>query len=67
MARHQCAHEACRVSEPLNLPMYTVEAKELSDVQAALLFANEHDIAVSVNSSGHSFEGQSTLAGSLQI
>lgn len=67
MVRHNCANQRCDSSAPLNLPAYTVEAHQVADVQAALTFATTHNIAVSVKSSGHSYESQSTHDGSLLI
>lgn len=67
MSHHNCANEFCGVTEPLDLPAYTIEAHDVVHIQEALRFANEHDIGVSVKSSGHSFEGQSTSADSLMI
>mmetsp|Transcript_63179 Transcript_63179/g.117537 ORF Transcript_63179/g.117537 Transcript_63179/m.117537 type:complete len:482 (-) Transcript_63179:181-1626(-) len=39
----------------------------VADIAAALAFANEHDIAVTVKTTGHSFVGASTASDSLMI
>ena len=67
MSNPACANQRCLLWEKHNLPAYSVEAHSVEDIQAALQFANEHDIAVSVKSSGHSFQSQSTHEGSLII
>lgn len=67
MTEHNCANDNCQLTSPLNLPVYSLEAHDVEDVQAAIRFANTHNIGVSVKSSGHSFEGQSTSDDSLLI
>ena len=67
MANHACANEFCQLWEPHNIPAYTVEAHTVGDIQAAVRFANKYDIAVSVKSSGHSFQSQSMHADSILI
>ena len=67
MQHHNCAREECVVGDSWDLPAYTVRAETVGDIEAALVFANEHDISVSVKATGHSYSGSSTLAGSLLI
>ncbi|KAJ7016674.1 FAD-binding domain-containing protein [Mycena alexandri] len=50
-----------------NVPLYSVEAQTVADVQAAVKFAAAHDIRLVVKSSGHDFLGRSTAADSLMI
>lgn len=50
-----------------NLPAYTVTARSVADVQAALQFANRHNIQVVIKNTGHSYHSGSTAVGSLMI
>ncbi|KAK7052473.1 FAD-binding domain-containing protein [Favolaschia claudopus] len=50
-----------------NVPLYSVEAQTVADVQAAVKFAVAHGIRLVVKSSGHDFLGRSTAANSLMI
>lgn len=59
-----CNTDGNRIS---NLPAYTVEAKTSADVSAALVFADQHNIPVSVKLSGHNFHGASMLKDSLNV
>ena len=47
-----CVYEDCEQGAPGNLPVYSVEAKTAAHVQAAVTFANKHNIRVSVKSTG---------------
>ncbi|CAK0832764.1 unnamed protein product [Prorocentrum cordatum] len=67
MQHHSCAHDQCDSDKAWNLPAYTVRAESADDIRVALTFAQLHDIAVSVKTSGHSYSGSSTLKGSLLI
>ena len=67
MHRHACANEQCQIVERSNIPAYTVEAVSVEDIQAAIRFANKYDVAISVKSSGHSYQGQSMQADSLLV
>lgn len=49
------------------LPAYSIECKSVEDIQVALQFAAAHDIQVSIKSSGHTYQGQSTARGSLML
>jgi len=49
------------------LPAFTLAAESVEDVQAGIKFADKYNIKISVKSSGHSYSGSSTVAGSLQI
>ncbi|XP_064613369.1 uncharacterized protein LOC135477143 [Liolophura sinensis] len=48
-------------------PGAVVFPRSVADVQRAVLFAREHNLRVTVVSSGHSFNGKSTADGSFQI
>jgi len=67
MQYHSTAHKNCELDEDFNLPAYTVQAETAADVQKALQFATTHDIPVSVKSTGHSYSGSSTMAGTLMV
>jgi len=51
----------------LNLPAYTVTARSIGDVQAALSFATTHNIQVVVKNTGHSYHSGSIGSGTLMI
>eukprot|EP00935_MAST-01C_sp_MAST-1C-sp1_P002050 g2050.t1 len=51
----------------LALPAYAILARSAPDVQAALSFASQHNIQISVKSTGHSYTGRSTAAASLLV
>jgi len=66
---HSCLYEFC---DPWNgygfdLPAYIAEVKTVDDVIASLKFANEHDIQVSIKTTGHSFQGSNSAKDSLMI
>jgi len=67
MQHHACYYEGCKQERPPDLPTYSVEALTVEHVQAAVRFANEHNIAVSIKTSGHNYAGSSTARGSLLI
>ena len=67
MAHLACYYEGCTQERPPNLPTYSVEALAVEHVQAAVRFANEHNIAISIKTSGHNYAGSSTARGSLLI
>eukprot|EP00957_Ditylum_brightwellii_P081253 6180885-Ditylum_brightwellii.AAC.1 len=67
MHAHACQHEFCEGNFDYDLPSYTVEAKTESDIASVFDFAAEHDIPVSVKTTGHSYQGSSTQKGSLMI
>lgn len=50
-----------------NFPSYAVSAVSVDDIAAALAFANDHDIAVTVRVNGHSYTGSSTGHGTLLV
>jgi hypothetical protein len=64
-----CEYEFCRDGEGFesNLPRYVAEVKTADDIQVALAFAQQHDIQVSVKTTGHSYHGASTARDSLLI
>ena len=47
-----CVYQYCEADKPPNLPVYSVAATELSHVQAAVDFARENNIRVSIKTSG---------------
>ena len=64
---HNCKSKFCQSDQESNLPAYTVLVEDVADIQLALEFANKHDIAVSIKTSGHSYSGSSTQKDSLMI
>ncbi|KAJ7278387.1 FAD-binding domain-containing protein [Mycena rebaudengoi] len=50
-----------------NVPIYSVEAKTVEDIQAAVIFAGKHNLRVAVKASGHDNSGRSTAPKSLLI
>lgn len=48
-------------------PVYTINAKEVSDIQNAVNFARETGIRLVIKNTGHDFSGKSGGAGSLSI
>lgn len=68
MHSHDCSHQFCLPAKfDSALPEYTLEAKVESDVVNLMKFALEHELTVSVKTTGHSYTGSSTEAGSLMI
>jgi len=67
MHAHACQHEFCREQYSQDLPAYILEAKEETDIQKALKFCREHNIQVTVKTTGHSYHGASTAKNSLLI
>ena len=67
MQYHDCSRLFCQADNPWNIPAYSVEAKSVQDVQMAISFANKHNIAVSIKTSGHSYAGSSMGASTLLI
>mmetsp|Transcript_2860 Transcript_2860/g.6726 ORF Transcript_2860/g.6726 Transcript_2860/m.6726 type:complete len:621 (-) Transcript_2860:68-1930(-) len=67
MHAHACQREFCRKEFDFDLPAYIVEAKQASDIQAALNFSKTHDVQVTVKTTGHSYHGASTAKDSLLI
>ena len=59
MANHMCVQENCDEFGNDNMPAYTIDVRTVEDVQLALAFAQKHNIAISVKSSGHSLQSQS--------
>ncbi|KAJ7724334.1 FAD-binding domain-containing protein [Mycena maculata] len=50
-----------------DVPLYSVEAQTVADIQAAVKFASTHNLRLVVKSSGHDYLGRSTAPGSLLI
>ncbi|KAJ7489293.1 FAD-binding domain-containing protein [Mycena latifolia] len=50
-----------------DVPIYSVEAEEVEDIQAAVKFASKHNLRLAVKSSGHDYLGRSTAPHSLLI
>eukprot|EP00121_Abeoforma_whisleri_P009866 Awhi_evm1s9084 len=51
----------------LGVPAYSVEVKNVQDIQKAVRFANQNQLQVSVKSTGHSYSHSSMKDGSLMI
>ena len=64
---HDCSREYCDKSKNWNLPEYEVLAKTETDIQNSIKFANKHKIPVTIKTTGHSYSGQSTGRGTLNI
>ena len=56
MVHEACAFQFCHLNGKavFDLPAYVVKARTTQDVQQAMLFAEKHNIPVSVKTSGHS-------------
>ena len=68
MQYHNCKYEFCEVSQGTwNIPEYTVTVKKVGDIQAAINFANDHNIPVTIKTTGHNYAGSSTGRGTLNI
>eukprot|EP00121_Abeoforma_whisleri_P003082 Awhi_evm1s2767 len=50
-----------------DLPLYSVEVKNVEDIKKAIKFANKHNWQISVKSTGHSFSGSGIKTDSLMI
>ncbi|KAJ6466810.1 FAD-binding domain-containing protein [Mycena sanguinolenta] len=50
-----------------DVPLYSVEAETVADIQAAVNFSRTHNLRVAVKSSGHDYLGRSTAPSSLLI
>ncbi|KAH8880480.1 FAD-binding domain-containing protein [Thozetella sp. PMI_491] len=48
-------------------PVYSLNATNISHIQAVVRFANEKNIRLNIKSTGHSFQGRSTAYGSLSV
>ncbi|KAK9718598.1 hypothetical protein K7432_005371 [Basidiobolus ranarum] len=49
------------------IPIYTVNASSVLDIQKAVIFAHQHNLRLVVKNTGHDFLGRSTGPGSLSI
>ena len=67
MQYQDCRKLFCDWNAPSALPAYTVACTTIADIQAALSFAANHNISVTVKTSGHSYSGSSTGGDSLLI
>jgi hypothetical protein len=69
MHAHACAYEFCRPMEgyDYDIPIYSLVAQSEEDISAALKFAAQYDIEVSIKTTGHSYQGSSTARDSLLI
>ncbi|KAJ6470548.1 FAD-binding domain-containing protein, partial [Mycena vulgaris] len=50
-----------------DVPIYSVEAETVADIQAAMKFVSTHNLRLAVKSSGHDYLGRSTAPHSLLI
>ncbi|KAF7377579.1 hypothetical protein MSAN_00180600 [Mycena sanguinolenta] len=50
-----------------DVPLYSVEAETVADIQAAVNFSRTHNLRLAVKSSGHDYLGRSTAPNSLLI
>lgn len=69
MSLEGCDFEFCNRdgTQSSNTPAYTVKVMTPGDIQVSLQFANTHNIAVTIKTTGHSFHGASIKSGSLNI
>ena len=67
MHSHECRYEFCTAGQSFDLPSYTVDVRTPEDIAAVLTFAQEKELPVSVKTTGHSYTGSSTQAGSIMI
>ena len=67
MQDNACLFDKCTYGNAWNVAAYSVQVRTVADIQAALAFANTHNVSVSVKTSGHSYAGSSSMKGSLQI
>jgi len=67
MHAHACNKNFCEDDQDYDLPLYSTEVKTDSDVSSVFAFAAENDLSVSVKTTGHSYQGSSTKAGSIMI
>ena len=67
MHSHACIHEFCLADSQYEIPSYTVEVKTEGDISKVFAFAAENDLPLSVKTTGHSYQGSSTQAGSVMI
>mmetsp|Transcript_32637 Transcript_32637/g.75126 ORF Transcript_32637/g.75126 Transcript_32637/m.75126 type:complete len:585 (-) Transcript_32637:411-2165(-) len=67
---HDCRYQFCRAESgenDLQLPGVIVQPFDADDASKALKFASDHNMAVTIKTSGHSFMGSSTGKDTLQI
>ena len=67
MQYHDCSRQFCIKDNPWNIPAYSVEVLNVEDVQKAVVFANKHNMSVTVKTSGHNYAGASMGKDSLLI
>lgn len=63
----KCEYERCDEELQGNLPAYSATMRNVLDVQRAVAFAAEHNVSISIKTSGHSYAGSSTMKGSLLL
>ena len=68
MHSHACRYKFCNSQDAkMNLPLYSVDAKNHTDIIHAFQYAKDNDLYVSVKTTGHSYTGSSTEEGSLLV
>jgi len=68
MQYHDCSKKFCNATNTeWTVPAYSVEAKNVNDVIKTFEFANQHNILVTVKTSGHSYSGSSMGKDSILI
>eukprot|EP01062_Namystynia_karyoxenos_P019979 TRINITY_DN17559_c0_g1_i1.p1 TRINITY_DN17559_c0_g1~~TRINITY_DN17559_c0_g1_i1.p1 ORF type:complete len:641 (+),score=170.45 TRINITY_DN17559_c0_g1_i1:83-1924(+) len=65
--QHDCRKVRCDESLGDNIPAYSAVVRNVSDVQIALAFAQEHNLQVTVKTTGHNYAGSSMGKNSLMI
>ena len=68
MHSHACRYKFCNSQDAkMNLPLYSVDAKNHTDIIHVFQCAKDNDLYVSVKTTGHSYTGSSTEEGSLLV
>lgn len=67
MHAHNCRSAFCDGQSAQDTAAYSAEMKSVSDIQTAVDFANQHDIPVTIKTSGHSYSGSSSGKDTLML
>ncbi|KAJ6506705.1 FAD-binding domain-containing protein [Mycena sanguinolenta] len=62
-----CLRNATSTCGQGDVPLYSVEAETVADIQAAVKFSSTHNLRLVIKSSGHDYLGRSTAPSSLLI
>lgn len=67
MQNFNCLRGFCQEDAAWDVSERVAAVRSVADVRAAIAFANEYDVPVSIKTTGHSYTGSSTARHSLQI